>query len=201
MSTPLTETPVEQTKVTPTVADALRSPQRRYALAALLSGDDQMEPSTLLADVQARSTVDEESLAVRLHHVHLPNLADAGLIDRSGDTVSLTDHPLFDCPGIDVEALVDGDGWDALTAIASEPRRRYLLDVVDAADAPVPLEQLAALVGSRVENGPGTEQLKSLFHHVDLPRLAEIGVVTYNREEQMVAAAEIPSVLSLAQDA
>lgn len=62
--------------------------RRRYALAALSEHEGPVDLDDLAADVAAREEgVDEDdpsvldTMATALHHIHLPKLSDAGVVD------------------------------------------------------------------------------------------------------------------------
>lgn len=81
--------------------DALTSPRRRYVLAHLQQAESALALSDLATDV-AHWELDSETASVpedtrkaiyvSLHHVHLPKLADAGLLtyDQETETVDTT---------------------------------------------------------------------------------------------------------------
>jgi len=97
------------------VFDLLESPRRRHVLSYLRCRDREVHVDELAAAVTARENdvdpadVDEDRLRqvqLSLHHVHLPKLESAGLVQRSqGDerTVELVGDisPLE--PGLDVQ--------------------------------------------------------------------------------------------------
>ena len=74
--------------------EALANSQRRHVLAYLSerSEDDPVHIDGLIDQVIARelvdgnSTVDPDSVAATLHHVHLPKLDDLGLVDYDPET-------------------------------------------------------------------------------------------------------------------
>lgn len=74
--------------------EALANSQRRHVLAYLgeRSGDDPVHLDDLINQVIARelvdgsSTVDPDSVAATLHHVHLPKLDDLGLVEYDPET-------------------------------------------------------------------------------------------------------------------
>lgn len=75
--------------------------RRRVIVASLLAGDNSVPVDSLTADVLVGTEVptDEAAemrtrIATELHHVHLPKLEAAGLVewDRDHEVVAPTDH-------------------------------------------------------------------------------------------------------------
>lgn len=74
----------------------LRSSQQRRAAIEVLSGEtERLSIDDLAREVTARTPVDRtlDQVKVRLHHVDLPMLADAGVVDydREERTVTVTE--------------------------------------------------------------------------------------------------------------
>lgn len=81
------------------VVDCLADERRRAALLVLEERADAMERTDLARAVAARerggdpSSGAVEEVSATLYHVHLPKLADAGLVDTDGETVTYRGHP------------------------------------------------------------------------------------------------------------
>lgn len=67
------------------LVDALTHERRRRLLAALDANDCSMEESSLTRAVAADLEGSENEVKISLHHVDLPKLEDAGLLDRETD--------------------------------------------------------------------------------------------------------------------
>lgn len=98
------------------VLTGLQTERRRVVLRTLDAHDSLAKPE-LARRVAARERDGEDAppvdrhvddIAVSLHHVHLPILADAGLVDDHGTTVSYAGHPDLDA-GL-LSAVCDGFG-------------------------------------------------------------------------------------------
>lgn len=135
-----------------------------------------------------------------LHHVHLPKLEAAGLIERDADRdkVTTTDHPGFRDPGIlDVISTVgnaDSASLDALFRSLADVRRRTILDVLSHQFHPIHTETLAREVGAKElgvceQEVPAeeVEQILLSFHHVHLPQLSDAELIDHDANEGMVA--------------
>ncbi|WP_435158702.1 DUF7344 domain-containing protein [Haladaptatus sp. DFWS20] len=69
---------------------------RRHILTYLVTHADQPVPLEALVEHLERHTdTDRERLVIRLHHLHLPKLADYGVIEYNSSLqlVSYTEHP------------------------------------------------------------------------------------------------------------
>lgn len=88
--------------------DLLSSGRRRRALDALAGRSTVVELATLAADVAARATATEadeaavDSVALTLHHSHLPRLDDAGVVDYDPERRLIDPDPVL------VESLTTG---------------------------------------------------------------------------------------------
>lgn len=74
-----------------TVFELLASSRRRSALYVLYRSDGSVALSDLVAEVASMEEVAPERVATALHQVHLPKLADAGVVeyDAEDETVRL----------------------------------------------------------------------------------------------------------------
>lgn len=127
----------------------------------------------------------------RLHHDYLPRLEDAGLVDHdAGQLVRLTALPTdqFAVTFPAVEAP-DDPAWDAVATVLARQYRYPLLSLLADADGPVPLSVLAANLAEAAPDAADTSrELSVALHHVDLPKLEAVGVVTYDLGERTAAA-------------
>lgn len=135
-----------------------------------------------------------------LHHRHLPILVDADLVARTDRGVAPGDHRLLAAPGVDAATLRrTGADWEALGAIYGQPRRTVAVSVLADAAPPVPVPTLAQTVAAeRVGDvDPGArlvDDLAARFHHVDLPVLADAGVLTYDAGARRVTGVDDPDL-------
>lgn len=134
---------------------------------------------------------DQRRYRQRLYHDHLPRLEAADLVDRpAGELVRLIPVPSdrFDVslPAFDEP---DDPNWPAAAAVLARPYRYPLLSLLVDADDPVPLSVLAGnLAESDPESAEPSRDLSVALHHVDLPKLADVGVVSYDTETTTAVA-------------
>lgn len=222
---------------TPAVAfDALATVRRRCLLAVLLEQRDQSpsSPAATETGTDTASTDDAPSLAdlateiaaleagqpivsddhcthvhVSLAHVHVPKLADIGVVVRDSDgdetTVSLASHPLLEADWVRtlLETPVDGgigddDLLDRTCEVLRSARCRTACRVLARHRGAVPVADLAALVATREGDDdrrlvdlsePELRDVATDLAHGRLPALADAGLVTYDRDEATAALA------------
>jgi hypothetical protein len=145
-----------------------------YRLAAMDRGGAETAGSTL------------ESIRTDLHHRCLPSLEAAGWIERRPDGVRL-DEPLFDGSlPFSLPALRKPDDpiWELVSALLARPYRTRLLATLAEHDGYLTVEELAAELQGRGDDG---RTLRLALHHVDLPKLAAVGPVEYDRDGRAAA--------------
>lgn len=86
---------------------------------------------------------------------------------------------------------------DTVFRILAHPRRRRVLYYLTTCNYPVPLKELIDKVTiqeaeTHVGDIPAEvyEQVALDLHHTQLPKLAELGVIDYNKEVNLVAVAD-----------
>lgn len=86
--------------------------RRRTALSVLADATEAIGRSTLVRRVLARengvrvgavSHQEREAASARFHHVHLPKLAEADLIERDEDGIRYGDHPVLEAGWIEFD--------------------------------------------------------------------------------------------------
>ena len=127
-----------------------------------------------------------ESIRTDLHHRCLPSLEAAGWVERRPDGVRL-DEPLFDeSLPFSLPALREPDDpiWELVSALLARPYRTRLLVTIAAHDGFLTVEELAAALQGQ---GDDERTLRIALHHVDLPKLAAVGPVEYDRDGRAAA--------------
>lgn len=181
-----------------TVLNALAAHRRRVVLAALVDGPTPITDTTLAHHVAtAERTPDRAGTAVQpipqsvllsLVHVHLPVLADAGLVETGPEGVAPTDRLdalLRTCP---VQSLLDADlpippeDVDRGLDLLAHGTRRQVIETLAARrhlSLPALAETLVADPGRPTADD--LDRITIELHHVHVPKLVDAGVV--DREE------------------
>lgn len=170
-----------------TVFDSITTRRRRVLVATLLDRSDPIAVDELaretVATEQRRSVAEEaptdhETVRVELRHRDLPKLAEAGLIERTDDAVSVASY-YFRALRLD-HALVswlDGepDGLDELFGALADHRRRVVLSVVRGPEDGISVERLAERVAERADEPVDRAMLSLRNSH--LPKLADSDLI------------------------
>jgi hypothetical protein len=140
-----------------------------------------------------RVTDDErERLRIDLYHCHLPKLESAGLVVRTAAGIRLV--PRFP---VDLEAFgvplpspdqPEDPRWDVIAAFVARPYRRDVVELVADRTEPLSLAELSERLVAEGADGaverPDTLRLR--LHHVDLPKLDAVDVLSYDAREHKV---------------
>lgn len=185
--------------------------RQRLVLSILSDQSHPMAERDLSLQVTAQETGKElaelteeehEPIRVDLYHRCLPKLEAVGWIERCSRGVITTESFSAWERDLSTPGLQNPDHpfWEAIGALLARPRRAELISII--ADRPrISLEGLATeLAGS----GPGSwtdeqreseRSLLSTLHHLDLPKLAEIGLIEYDHDEETIT--RTPTLLTL----
>ncbi|MFB6122435.1 MAG: hypothetical protein ABEJ78_03135 [Haloferacaceae archaeon] len=137
-----------------------------------------------------------------LRHRCLPQLEAVGWVERQPDGIVAEEPDVLDVKSLSLPALHDPEhpSWDAVSVLLARPRRTDLVSVVADQQSHITLEALgvelrARGLASRRGWPDDARDLLCTLHHVDLPKLAETGVVEYDVDERTVA--RTPRLMSL----
>ena len=140
------------------------------------------------------ATADRQQYRRRLEHHQLPRLTDVGLVTYPLDgfvryVPTALDHFDVRFPSL---AEPDHPSWAAVAAVLGRAYRYPLVSAVAEADS-ISLFRLA----NRLAGPDGTpREFAVALHHVDLPQLTAVDLLTYDPESRTVAnTAETESVL------
>lgn len=176
----------------------LADPRHRRILSILQTQSEPIPVDELCrrlaaAEGDGTSAVDRRSIRTDLRHRCLPNLEAVGWIDRRPDGIRFDDRRFAETVDISPAALAAPDDpvWEVVAAILARTYRRTILSIV-ADDGAITVGDLAAELRERTD-GTGAARsedgrLPLALHHVDLPKLAAIGVIEYDRAEKTVDA-------------
>lgn len=192
---------------------ALRSENCREVVQVLRAHNDAITVTELakrVATTESASTADAsavDSVRIRLHHVDLPKLADAGLLDwdKEAGEVFPTDHPVYDGSSADEDGSVASSR--ASTATLADDRRREILASIESDGGPITRETLARNVAARDADGePSQSRIENVLiqlHHRHLPKLADAGLLEYDRSDGRITyqgPSELPPASRAASD-
>lgn len=199
-----TETPGSASDLERSVLYHCARAERRAVLQSL-ADEGQLSMADLATAVATRLSNEStprdqgpstDHVATSLYHAHLHPLAEDGLIERRDDsTVALAQS--VDAATVD-DLIRAGDGdWAALEAILGTECRQRVVAALASADGAVSRSRLAetlAAMARPTTDGPGAvvDSIDVSLHHVDLPALAEAGVVRYDLDEESVELASVP---------
>ncbi|WP_313693253.1 DUF7344 domain-containing protein [Halorarum halobium] len=206
----------------PSLIEAAAVPRRRRVLSTLLIHDELTQ--TELADrVAAREGGEpigdvppdrRRRVRASLHHVHLPRLADDGLVVREDDGEERLARPASDLDvdlAFDVLKAAASADWSGSVArtLAADGRRRDVVGILREGEGDRALDGLARDVVLR-EGGcderstadgsdaaPPADAVSSAaltLHHSHLPKLDDAGVVEYDPDERRVSLETVPPV-------
>jgi len=179
------------------LSSALADRQVRYLVSCLRDGPATVRDlSVALAAADfdcARSavtTADRQQYRVQLEHDYLPRLVDVGLVRHSSDGLVRYVPPALDHFEVRFPPLDEPDhpDWPAATAVVGRAYRYPLVSAVAECES-ISLSRLAdRLVGTDGERTASPRDLTIALHHVDLPKLASVDVLTYDAEARTVAS-------------
>lgn len=185
----------------PDAVRVLAEPTRRAIVDALQTRHTlpvDLLPTTLTPAPSARDLGPPSpggTSATALRHVHLPVLEDVGAVsyDREEDLVALGSDPDFheDLLTDDRLTAVEQAVWDAIVAVHGNRRRTALLAQLNEGGEPTSVESLARRLlatdaggaTDRPESGDVLESLKTELHHIHLPKLAAVGLISYDPDQ------------------
>jgi len=180
-------------------ASILGDRRQRRILAILLERARPMTVHELGVHLVARQSgvdpsvvTDGECQPVRmdLRHRCLPKLDSVGWIDsRAAGVVS--DGPSFETERLSPPELRNPDHpfWDVVSVVLARPYRQDLVSLVATRSGRVTVDELVTELFARAtsETLPDDDgRLATALHHIDLPKLASVGVVDYDPDERTV---------------
>lgn len=143
-------------------------------------------------------------ITVQLEHVHLPKLADVGLVrwEGTGESVTPTDHPAYDDPAFRRLVEREGDGWDETVEVLASECRRAVLELLDSGPDSPSRDDLARELAAREADGePSVGAIKDVaaqLHHVHLPKLDRTGLIEYDADDGTVTTRDGSELSKLA---
>lgn len=174
--------------------------RQRRVLSILL---DQAGPTTVQelsvqlvarADGIAPSTVTEadcRSVRMDLRHRCLPKLRAVGWVERHADGLVADESPSLGAERLSLPDLRDPEDpfWEVVSVLLARPYRQDLVPLVADRDRRVTVDELATELSARAPRVrlPDNRCLAVALYHLDLPKLASVGVVDFDPDERTAA--------------
>lgn len=134
------------------------------------------------------SECSQSSVLIQLRHRYLPVLEDVGWINRCSARVAIDTEFSIEPLGIRTAALrtPNDPSWEPTAAILAKPYLKSVIEIISTTDLPHTLEELAAELETRGDTGAYQSALRSRLHHVALPKLDDIGVLSYAADKRVI---------------
>lgn len=181
-------------------ASILGNGRARRILSVLLEHSRPVPTRELSVQVAAReaavrpaeiSETTRDSIRTALVHRYLPKLQEVGWVDQHPAGLTATVTALTPTDGLSVPSLHEPDHphWDPVSALLSRPYRIVLVALLADRQAPLSLPQLASHLRehqhlSWVSPLPDEQQLRTRLYHADVPKLANVDLVTFDTAAQ-----------------
>jgi hypothetical protein len=190
----------------------LTDTRHRKVLSILLDQTHPLTERDLSLQVAARETGKEpaevaveehETIQVDLYHRCLPKLEAAGWIERSPEGVITTESLVSWDENSSAPDLQNPEHpfWEAVSTLFARPRRMELVSIIANQPPNLSLEELATELEEWGPDSRTAEQresepaLLSTLHHLDLPELAEAGLIEYDHDEKTIT--RTPTLMTL----
>lgn len=185
------------------LSSILDDARQRRILSILCDRSEPISDRELGFELAARKTgtepadVSETDLGpvrIDLQHRCLPKLDAVGWIERHPDGIVAAESLPFgdeDSPLPDLQPS-DERFWEAVGALLAHPHRQDLVSIIADRRSALTVEELASELGeydrSSEQGARREDELGVLgrLHHLDLPRLAEAGLIEYDPDERTV---------------
>jgi hypothetical protein len=170
--------------------------RQRRILSVLASASQPMSVDELCRRLAAMDHDDADttgSIRIDLRHRCLPGLEAVGWIKRRPDGLRLGETPFAESVPVSTPPLRTPDDplWDVVSALLARPYRRHVLVTVAERDGHLTVEELAVELRERADVLPGRADderpLPINLHHADLPKLAAVGAIEYDRDGRAAA--------------
>lgn len=171
--------------------------QTRHLLSCLQDGPATVRDLTVALAAtdlgcarSALTSADRQQYRQQLEHRYLPGLADVGLVTRPPDGFVRSVPTVLDAFEVQFPSLDEPDhpSWSAAAAVLGRAYRYPLVSVVAERES-VSLSRLAdRLARTDAAAAKPPRELAIALHHVDLPKLAALDLLTYDPEARTVAS-------------
>jgi len=171
--------------------------RQRRVLAILLDQPRPMAVDELSVHLVARTNgvdpsavteAERESVQMDLRHRCLPKLHAVGWVEQCAEGVTAEDSPSIETPALSLPDLRDPDDpfWDVVSVLLARPYRQDLASILADRNERVSVTELSTelLAQARATVPDDGRRLAIALHHIDLPKLASVGVVEYDPDDR-----------------
>jgi hypothetical protein len=191
------------------VASILGDSRSRRILSILLDRAEPMSSRELSVHIAAQeagvppaavSEAEYGPVLTALEHRHLPKLERVGWVDHG--PLGLTAMELHVAPtdALSMPSLREPEHphWEPISALLSHPYRIVLLALLAERQQSASLATFAAQLRECehlpwVDSLPDQQQLRARLYHVDVPKLADIGLLAFDTAEQTITHTALTS--------
>ena len=190
------------------VFSCLAHPARRFVLSCVAADRsrsicrDDLETAFVgwhsMKPREDASAADQRQANAALRHLHLPALVEAGFVREVDNLIVVDGHPALLDPGIKaaMSAVGDAEMQPVFQALA-DAERRAVLDVLSHQYRPIHVEELARELAARSSESTGPaahERIHRRLHHVQLPLLADAGLISRDDNRDLVGYTGSPAL-------
>jgi len=169
-------------------SSVVADPRQRRILSLLLAASEPVTVDELAARlVAAEDETTERRLRIDLYHRCLPKLDEIGWVEWDASTGITAESLPFGDGALPALDALDDQSWTAIGVVLACPRRRELLSTIVEKHHQIGVEELTTVLTDRSHTVWGEYEaatVQVMLHHVDLPKLADVGLVEYNPDEK-----------------
>jgi hypothetical protein len=171
--------------------------RQRRVLSLLLDRDGPTTVHELSVQLVARTDgvapsavteADYRPVRMDLRHRCLPKLRAVGWIERRADGLVADESLTLGTEQLSPPDLRDPDHpfWEVVSVLLARPYRQDLASLVAERDRRVTVDELATELSARAPRVrlPDDRRLAVALYHLDLPKLASVGVVDFDPDER-----------------
>jgi DNA-binding transcriptional ArsR family regulator len=173
-------------------SSVLVDPRQRRILSLLLDASGPVTVDELAARLTAtEEEMPDRQLQIDLHHRCLPRLEEIGWIEWDGSKGVTVESLPFGTEATSLPPLdaLDDQSWTAIGVLLGCPRRRELLSTIVEQRHQLTIDELTTALTARnhtVWDEYEEATIHVMLYHIDLPKLADVGLIEYNPDEQWI---------------
>lgn len=183
-------------------SSVITDPRQRRILSLLLDASGPVAVDELATRLAANEDETPDSrLRIDLHHRCLPKLEEIGWIEWDGsDGVTVESLPFgTETAPLPPLAALDDQSWRAIGVLLGCPRRRELLSTIVEHGHQLTVDELTAALADRSHTAWDEYEeatIHVMLYHIDLPKLADVGLIEYDPDEQWITRTRLLMTLA-----